>query len=68
MQNQSFQNCYSSGFLSHWDRVARVKKPVIAAVNGYAVSRPRALSRGDPHRTVLVRATSTGFHLEKAQV
>ncbi|XP_053779239.1 enoyl-CoA hydratase, mitochondrial isoform X3 [Desmodus rotundus] len=37
MQGQSFQDCYSSGFLSHWDRVARVKKPVIAAVNGYAL-------------------------------
>ncbi|KAM9197327.1 enoyl-CoA hydratase, mitochondrial isoform 2-T3 [Dugong dugon] len=37
MQNQTFQNCYSSRFLSHWDRVAHVKKPVIAAVNGYAL-------------------------------
>ncbi|XP_012410602.1 enoyl-CoA hydratase, mitochondrial [Trichechus manatus latirostris] len=37
MQNQTFQNCYSGRFLSHWDRVAHVKKPVIAAVNGYAL-------------------------------
>ncbi|XP_037015099.2 enoyl-CoA hydratase, mitochondrial [Artibeus jamaicensis] len=37
MQNKSFQECYSTGFLSHWDRIARVKKPVIAAVNGYAL-------------------------------
>nr|XP_025866514.1 enoyl-CoA hydratase, mitochondrial [Vulpes vulpes] len=37
MQNQTFQDCYSSKFLSHWDQLARVKKPVIAAVNGYAL-------------------------------
>ncbi|EDL17911.1 enoyl Coenzyme A hydratase, short chain, 1, mitochondrial, isoform CRA_c [Mus musculus] len=38
MQNRTFQDCYSSKFLSHWDHITRVKKPVIAAVNGYAVS------------------------------
>ncbi|XP_054440779.1 enoyl-CoA hydratase, mitochondrial [Pteronotus mesoamericanus] len=37
MQNQTFQGCYSSRFLSHWDRVSQVKKPIIAAVNGYAL-------------------------------
>ncbi|ERE78000.1 enoyl-CoA hydratase [Cricetulus griseus] len=37
MQNQTFQDCYSSKFLSHWDQITRVKKPVIAAVNGYAL-------------------------------
>lgn len=37
MQNQTFQDCYSTGFLSHWDRVAHMKKPVIAAVNGFAL-------------------------------
>ncbi|KAF6317129.1 enoyl-CoA hydratase, short chain 1 [Rhinolophus ferrumequinum] len=37
MQNQTFQDCYSGGFLSHWDQLTRVKKPVIAAVNGYAL-------------------------------
>jgi enoyl-CoA hydratase/carnithine racemase len=38
MQNQTFQDCYSGKFLNHWDQLTRVKKPVIAAVNGYAVS------------------------------
>lgn len=42
MQNQTFQDCYSSKFLSHWDRLAQIRKPVIAAVNGLAVS-------GSPH-------------------
>ncbi|KAM4817922.1 enoyl-CoA hydratase, mitochondrial-like [Thomomys bottae] len=37
MQNQTFQDCYSSKFLSHWDQLTRVKKPVIAAVNGFAL-------------------------------
>ncbi|NWW87327.1 ECHM protein, partial [Rhynochetos jubatus] len=38
MQNKTFQECYSSGFLASWDKVSTVRKPVIAAVNGYAVS------------------------------
>lgn len=37
MQNRTFQDCYSSKLLSHWDHITRVKKPVIAAVNGYAL-------------------------------
>lgn len=36
MQNWTFQNCYTKNALSHWDLLTRVKKPVIAAVNGYA--------------------------------
>lgn len=38
MQNQTLQDCYSHNFLSHWDQLTQVKKPIIAAVNGYAVS------------------------------
>lgn len=38
MQNKTFQQCYSSGFLAGWDKVSTVRKPIIAAVNGYAVS------------------------------
>ncbi|KAJ1143789.1 hypothetical protein NDU88_010093 [Pleurodeles waltl] len=37
MQNRTFQDCYSENFLSRWDRICSVKKPVIAAVNGYAL-------------------------------
>ncbi|XP_069423496.1 enoyl-CoA hydratase, mitochondrial [Ovis canadensis] len=37
MQSHTFQDCYSGGFLSHWDQLTRVKKPIIAAVNGYAL-------------------------------
>ncbi|EHB18735.1 Enoyl-CoA hydratase, mitochondrial, partial [Heterocephalus glaber] len=38
MQNQTPQDCYSQKFLSHWDQLTQVKKPVIAVVNGYALS------------------------------
>jgi 1,4-dihydroxy-2-naphthoyl-CoA synthase len=38
MQNQTYAQCVSGNFLSHWNRVAESVKPVIAAVNGYAVS------------------------------
>uniref|UniRef100_A0A452HC51 Enoyl-CoA hydratase, mitochondrial n=1 Tax=Gopherus agassizii TaxID=38772 RepID=A0A452HC51_9SAUR len=36
MQNRTFQECYGGSFLAHWNRVSLVRKPVIAAVNGYA--------------------------------
>ncbi|NXR08227.1 ECHM protein, partial [Semnornis frantzii] len=37
MQNRGFQESYSKGFLSGWDKVSTVRKPIIAAVNGYAL-------------------------------
>ncbi|XP_032137974.1 enoyl-CoA hydratase, mitochondrial [Sapajus apella] len=37
MQNLSFQHCYLQTLLSQWDYLTQVKKPVIAAVNGYAL-------------------------------
>ncbi|XP_062976640.1 enoyl-CoA hydratase, mitochondrial [Elgaria multicarinata webbii] len=37
MQGRTFQECYGGNFLAHWNRVASVRKPVIAAVNGYAL-------------------------------
>ncbi|NXE43138.1 ECHM protein, partial [Ptilorrhoa leucosticta] len=37
MQNKTFQECYNSGFLAGWDKVSFVRKPIIAAVNGYAL-------------------------------
>ncbi|XP_051897507.1 LOW QUALITY PROTEIN: enoyl-CoA hydratase, mitochondrial [Pristis pectinata] len=37
MESKTFQECYAGNFLSHWNRVATAKKPVIAAVNGYAL-------------------------------
>ncbi|XP_060780764.1 enoyl-CoA hydratase, mitochondrial [Neoarius graeffei] len=37
MQNRTFQECFSGNFLAHWNKVSTVKKPVIAAVNGFAL-------------------------------
>ncbi|XP_073442419.1 enoyl-CoA hydratase, mitochondrial isoform X1 [Dendrobates tinctorius] len=37
MQNRTFQECYGGNFLSHWNRLSSMKKPVVAAVNGYAL-------------------------------
>lgn len=37
MQNKQFVECFGSNFLEHWNGVTKIKKPVIAAVNGYAL-------------------------------
>lgn len=33
----SFPEVYNSNFLTNWDKVARCRKPVVAAVNGFAL-------------------------------
>ncbi|KAG7167429.1 enoyl-CoA hydratase, mitochondrial-like [Homarus americanus] len=37
MQNKQFVECYNGNFLNDWNVLSIVKKPVIAAVNGYAL-------------------------------
>ncbi|KAB0793174.1 hypothetical protein PPYR_12794 [Photinus pyralis] len=37
MQNVTYAKCITKNLLSGWDQIANVKKPVIAAVNGYAL-------------------------------
>jgi enoyl-CoA hydratase len=37
MQAKSFADAYLSDFISRWDCVARLRKPIIAAVSGYAL-------------------------------
>nr|XP_045606309.1 enoyl-CoA hydratase, mitochondrial-like [Procambarus clarkii] len=37
MQNRRFVECYGTNFLGNWDAVSKAKKPIIAAVNGYAL-------------------------------
>ncbi|GAB0099975.1 enoyl-CoA hydratase, mitochondrial [Sergentomyia squamirostris] len=37
MQNNTYSQCILGNFLQDWTRVARAQKPVIAAVNGYAL-------------------------------
>lgn len=38
MVNTTYAECIRDDFLNGWTRVAQTSKPVIAAVNGYAVS------------------------------
>ncbi|XP_078482573.1 enoyl-CoA hydratase, mitochondrial [Ciona intestinalis] len=37
MQNNTFVGCLKGNFLGHWSEIARKKKPIIAAVNGFAL-------------------------------
>ncbi|KAF8555676.1 ClpP/crotonase [Imleria badia] len=37
MKDKSFSEAYSSNFLSNWDVISKLNKPVIAAVSGYAL-------------------------------
>ena len=37
MQNKSFSDVVSGNFLSNWSAIAEAKKPIIAAVNGFAL-------------------------------
>ena len=38
MMSNSFSDNVNKNFLEHWNGVAKARKPIIAAVNGYAVS------------------------------
>ncbi|XP_030059051.1 enoyl-CoA hydratase, mitochondrial [Microcaecilia unicolor] len=37
MENKTFQECYSGDFLSNWNKISAIRKPIIAAVNGFAL-------------------------------
>eukprot|EP01135_Chromosphaera_perkinsii_P005387 Nk52_evm68s343 gene=Nk52_evmTU68s343 len=37
MKELDFQHCINHNFLAHWTHVAECKKPIIAAVNGFAL-------------------------------
>jgi enoyl-CoA hydratase len=37
MQSKTYMSAYKEDFIASWDRVARARKPVIAAVAGYAL-------------------------------
>ncbi|HEY1246727.1 MAG TPA: enoyl-CoA hydratase [Hyphomicrobiaceae bacterium] len=37
MQSKTYMQAYKEDFISRWDRVARVRKPVVAAVAGFAL-------------------------------
>ncbi|KAK7067308.1 putative enoyl-CoA hydratase, mitochondrial [Halocaridina rubra] len=37
MEDQQFVDCLKVNFLDHWNGITKIRKPVIAAVNGYAL-------------------------------
>ncbi|XP_027702170.1 enoyl-CoA hydratase, mitochondrial [Vombatus ursinus] len=37
LRDKTLQSCYSDNFLKDWDTLSHIKKPVIAAVNGFAL-------------------------------
>lgn len=37
MKDNTFVDTYTQNFLGHWAEMTEIKKPIIAAVNGYAV-------------------------------
>jgi hypothetical protein len=42
MKDKSFAESYKADFLGSWQKITEFTKPVVGAVNGYAVSpRPR---------------------------
>lgn len=54
MKDKQFAEVYKGDFLAHWTELSGFRKPIVAAVSGYAVSRPRfALS-------LLLRAAESG--------
>ncbi len=38
MADKSFSDAYLSDFIGRWDAVTRIRKPVIAAVSGFALA------------------------------
>lgn len=37
MASTQYANNYKTDFLGHWTQISSIRKPIIAAVNGYAV-------------------------------
>ena len=38
MKDKQFGDAYKNNFLGHWTHISTVRKPIIAAVSGFAVS------------------------------
>lgn len=45
MKDKEFAEVYKGDFLSHWTKITEFRKPIIAAVSGYAVRSSSPLSR-----------------------
>lgn len=54
MKDKTFAESYKADFLGSWQKITEFTKPVVGAVNGYAVS-PDPLERGF-HQVLTPRA------------
>ena len=54
MKDKEFAEVYGGDFLGHWTRISAFRKPIVAAVSGYAVRR----SLGGPRCLVLAEGRS----------
>ena len=50
MKDKTFADVYGNNFLENWSLITKVQKPIIAAVNGFAVS---ALAFPPFHRVLI---------------
>ena len=48
MQNRKFAENFQENFLGHWGNIASVRKPLIAAVNGFALGGGKYLRQHVP--------------------
>lgn len=39
MAPKDYSECHKQNFLANWADISKIRKPIIAAVNGYAVSK-----------------------------
>ena len=37
MADKTFSQVYKTNFIGHWGKISDIRKPIIAAVNGFAV-------------------------------
>ena len=61
MQHRDFQSNYKENFLDWWNNITLVRKPIVAAVNGYA------FGGGCEVNLVLFRLSSESGHIFTSQ-
>ncbi|CEQ40735.1 SPOSA6832_02387, partial [Sporobolomyces salmonicolor] len=59
MKDKQFAEVYKEDFLAHWTELTRFKKPIVAAVSGYAATRRRLRARHDVSQLPLASRRST---------
>ena len=66
MQNRDFQSNYKENFLEWWSNITLVRKPILAAVNGYALGGGCEVRSSKGH-TVMLSGMVGGVYCGKAK-